>query len=134
MGRAPAQPPEIPGRYEPTTLTAYHERPLLPGESERPETRPQEKLLAAALLVVPLLPAMRVLPSHADAARIAIGAYIRGASTSPAKIDAYAHRVGRRPVIVETFKDWSIVPFEGAQLRAITRRGAVPLVTWQPAA
>jgi hypothetical protein len=84
-------------------------------------------LLAAALLLL-------VLPEQAGAARVAVGAYIPGASTSPHRIDAYSKRVGRRPVIVQMFKTWPLVPFDGRQLTPIARRGAVPLVTWQPAA
>lgn len=90
--------------------------------------RPGGKLLAATLLFAVLM-----LPARAGAARVAIGAYIPGASTNPAKIDAYAHLVGHRPVIVNMFKSWPIPPFAGQQLGAIARRGAVPLVTWQPA-
>ena len=74
-----------------------------------------------------------LLPAQADAARIALGAFIPGASTRPGKIDAYARQVGHRPVIVQMFKNWPIAPFYGRQLHAIERRGAVPLITWQPA-
>ena len=91
-------------------------------------TRPGGKVLATTLLLVVLM-----LPAQAGAARVAIGAYIPGASTNPGKIDAYAHVVGHRPVILNMFKSWPIAPFFGPQLSAIAQRGAVPLVTWQPA-
>jgi hypothetical protein len=100
-----------------------------PGGRKGLTTRPGGKLLATTLLLVVMM-----LPAQANAARVAIGAYIPGASTNPGKIDAYARVVGHRPVIVNMFKSWPIAPFYGPQLSAIARRGAVPLVTWQPAA
>jgi hypothetical protein len=83
--------------------------------------------LAAILLLL-------VLPGRAGAAGIALGAYIRGASASPGKIDAYARMVGRRPAVIQMFKTWPTDPFDHWQLNAIAVRGAVPIVSWQPAA
>ena len=93
------------------------------------QTRKAAPALACAVTAALLV----VLPAQADATRVALGAYIPGASTTPAKINAYAREVGHRPVIVESFKNWPLSPFYDRQLQAITRRGAVPLIAWEPA-
>ena len=71
-------------------------------------------------------------PAPAAAAPIALGAFIPGASEHPGLIDAYGRRTGRPPVVVSSYKDWSSLPFDRFELDAIWRRGAVPMVTWEP--
>jgi hypothetical protein len=61
-----------------------------------------------------------------------LGAWIPNSFEHPHLIDRYAQKVGRRPVIVSRYPNWSSPPFEAAALNAIWRRGAVPLVTWEP--
>jgi Glycosyl hydrolase family 26 len=70
--------------------------------------------------------------SPAAAAPIALGAYLPGSSENPAAIDAFARETGRRPVIVLTYKDWGSLPFSSTELDSIWRRGAVPMITWEP--
>ncbi|HXR30578.1 MAG TPA: glycosyl hydrolase [Solirubrobacterales bacterium] len=63
---------------------------------------------------------------------LAFGAYIPDAPYRPALIDTFAERVGRRPVIVLSYKDWGSLPFDSEELDSVWRRGAVPLLTWEP--
>jgi hypothetical protein len=87
--------------------------------------------IAICLLVAAALFAQS--PDSSTAATpIAFGAYVPGASENPGLIDAFARRVGRRPVIVLSYKDWSSLPFDSTELDAIWRRGAVPMITWEP--
>jgi hypothetical protein len=66
------------------------------------------------------------------AAPIATGAYIPGSSEDPSLIDDYAREVGRAPGIVLSYKDWSSLPFNDVELDSIWRRGAIPMITWEP--
>lgn len=68
----------------------------------------------------------------AAAAPIALGAYIPGASEHPGLIDGFAHQAGRKPAIVLSYKNWSSLPFDRAEFESIWRRGAVPMITWEP--
>lgn len=88
------------------------------------------RLLGLLLALVCAGPALEQ-PPEAQA-RIGMGAYIEGADTSPGRIDHYAHMVGRKPVIVNIYKDWGSSAFEQGQMSAIWRRGAVPMITWEP--
>jgi len=68
----------------------------------------------------------------APGARIALGAYIPNATHQPRAIDRYAGRVGRRPLIVASYKQWDTRAFVRDELRAVWRRGALPMITWEP--
>jgi Glycosyl hydrolase family 26 len=68
----------------------------------------------------------------AGAAPLALGAFLPGASEDPGLIDAFGRRAGRKPVIVLSYKDWSSLPFDRAELDSIWNRGAVPMLTWEP--
>jgi hypothetical protein len=70
--------------------------------------------------------------SPAAAGPLAWGAYIPGASEDATRIDRFARETGRRPVIVLSYKDWSSLPFDRAELDSIWRRGGVPMITWEP--
>lgn len=85
---------------------------------------------AAALLVtlgILLLP-----PAAARSAPIALGVFVPNAYQHPGWISAYGRQVGRQPVIVLSYKNWSIAPFERPELRRVWGEGAVPMVTWEP--
>ena len=82
------------------------------------------------LALVSTLAALSATP--AAAAPIALGAYIPGASEHPGLIDGFAHQAGRKPVIVLSYKNWSSLPFDRAEFESIWRRGAVPMITWEP--
>jgi Glycosyl hydrolase family 26 len=64
--------------------------------------------------------------------QIGFGAYIPNSYEYPGLIDRYARLVGRRPVIVSRYPNWSTAPFTHHAMAAIWDRGAVPLVTWEP--
>lgn len=71
-------------------------------------------------------------PTGAVAAPVAIGAYIPGYWKNPSLIDGYAKAVGRRPAIVLSYKRWDIKPFYPPELRQLQKRGALPMVSWEP--
>ncbi len=54
------------------------------------------------------------------------------ADRNPSLIDSFADRVGRRPVVVSSYKRWRLPPFVHSELEAVWARGALPLVTWEP--
>ncbi len=58
--------------------------------------------------------------SPAGAAPIALGAYMPGASDDPGLIDRFARQTGRAPVIVNSYKDWSSLPFDRAELESVS--------------
>jgi hypothetical protein len=72
------------------------------------------------------------MPAAAGAAPVAIGAYIPNQWNDPSLIDAYAREVGRPPAIVLSYKRWGVKPFYRPELRQIDRRGALPMVSWEP--
>lgn len=84
----------------------------------------------AALAVA--LAALVASPTAAPAAPIAVGAYVPDHWKDPTLIDKYAKQVGRMPAIVISYKRWDIKPFYRPELRQINRRGALPMVTWEP--
>ena len=71
-------------------------------------------------------------PCSAVPAPIALGAYLPEASEDPRMIDAFERQVGHPPTIVLSYKDWGTLPFDSAELDSIWRRGAVPMITWEP--
>jgi membrane-bound metal-dependent hydrolase YbcI (DUF457 family) len=88
---------------------------------------------AAAALLLALLALLAVAaPGQAEARQIALGAYIRGIEESPGLLDDYAEQVGRRPAIVGAYKRWDVTPFYRPELEEIARRGAVPMIGWEP--
>jgi hypothetical protein len=87
-----------------------------------------------AVRVAPWLIALSALalPAPALGHEIALGAYVPGATWHPGLIDRYAHRVGRQPVIVSSYQPWTVQPFQRPTLNEAWRRGAIPMVTWEP--
>jgi hypothetical protein len=63
---------------------------------------------------------------------VAPGVYLPEVGEHPGRINAYGKLVGRPPVIVSDYKQWDRVPFEPTELDAIWKRGAVPMITWEP--
>jgi len=72
------------------------------------------------------------LAASAQGQGIAIGARIPGAPEHPGLIDSYARAVGRAPAIVSYYREWNQAIFDAASLHAISRRHAVPMITWEP--
>lgn len=85
---------------------------------------------ACALLAA--LAAALLLPAGARSAPIALGVFVPNVYEHPGRIAAYGHRVGRRPAIVVSYKNWSVPPFDPPELRNVWKGGAVPMVTWEP--
>ena len=66
--------------------------------------------------------------------RIALGAYIPGAPGDPSRIDAYAKLTGAKPHIVMWYQAWegSGVTFDPGAADAVRKRGAMPVISWEP--
>lgn len=71
-------------------------------------------------------------PAHAAPARDAIGVYLPNAEEDPSLIDRYASSIGRQPAIVSLYRDWSTPLMNWEILEAISTRGAIPMITWEP--
>lgn len=76
-------------------------------------------------------------PAPAAPAGVALGAYISSAPWDPKKIEEYSKLVGATPAVVMWYQNWAggdrnKVEFAPASMEAVTRRGAMPLVTWEP--
>lgn len=63
---------------------------------------------------------------------VAIGTFISGSYAEPSLYDEWQSDTGHRPVILGSYKSWSIPLIDSGQLDDIWSRGAVPLVTWEP--
>jgi hypothetical protein len=97
-------------------------------------TRAAHRCLCLALSLAVLIGLTTAGPA-ADVARareIALGVYIPGVAQHPSRIDRYAGLLGRKPVIVSDYKQWDFAPFVEEELDGIWRRGAVPMITWEP--
>jgi hypothetical protein len=64
--------------------------------------------------------------------RVALGVYVPDALWGPVGLDRYVSEVGREPLIIGAYTRWPAPPFVPAQLARIWRRGAVPMITWEP--
>ena len=103
--------------------------------SSRIEARREAPLLSwivPGLLAATVSAALLLTPARAVAAPIAFGAYVPKGDRNPSLVQSFAHRVGRAPVIVSSYKRWRLAPFVRPELRAVWSRGAVPLITWEP--
>jgi beta-mannanase len=70
-----------------------------------------------------------------SASPIALGAYISGAPWDPSLIDQFTQLVGVAPAIVMWYQDWAhtgVREFDPVKMDAVTSRGAMPMVTWEP--
>ncbi len=88
-------------------------------------------LVAAAVTLVAL--GCLLAPAGAAArAPIALGVYLPDQWKDPSLIDAYAKQVGRSPAIILSYKRWDVKPFYKPELDQIAKRGALPMVSWEP--
>ena len=70
---------------------------------------------------------------HRAADRVALGAYIPGATDHPRRIERFVRKTGRRPAIIMYFRRLRDVrAFDARTLRRVRRAGAVPMITWEP--
>jgi len=91
---------------------------------------------AAASAVLALLFLTLFASAAAGGARegqpIALGAFIGDSYRYPSLYDQWADDVGRRPVVLNSYKAWTIPLIDEPQLQEMWERGAVPIVTWEP--
>ena len=92
----------------------------------RPPVAKARRLLAVSVICLLLLPAA------AQAAPISLGVFVPGVFDHPGRVSAYGRQVGRQPVMVLSYKNWSVEPFYTPELERVWDGGAVPLVTWEP--
>lgn len=103
--------------------------------SRRPEKRrkaPPISRLLLGVLAATTSAVLTLVPAQAAAEPIAVGAYVPDADWNPPLIDAFARQVGRAPAVISSYKRWRLRPFVRTELQAISRREAVPLITWEP--
>jgi mannan endo-1,4-beta-mannosidase len=94
-------------------------------------TRLVPRLAFGAGLTVVCLGVVAI-PVHAAPARDATGVYLPNAEWNPSVIDQYASSVGREPAIVSIYSGWSTPLLRLPALEAISARGAIPMITWEP--
>jgi hypothetical protein len=87
---------------------------------------------ARSLVALAVAAAVGIAPAAAPARLVAVGAFIPGAAENPSLIDAYAAKSGRKPVIVSWYREWKQRTFVSRTLDAVAKRGAVPMITWEP--
>jgi hypothetical protein len=106
------------------------------GNRETPNWR--RSLAATAVLIVVMVAVQGSAAGGASRAPVAeshgvaLGAYIPEALWRPGRIDSYARLVGRNPVVVSVYIRWPSLPFVRAALEEVWKRGAVPMITWEP--
>ena len=88
--------------------------------------------LLPGVLAATACAALALAPARVDAAPVALGVYVPKADQDPLLIDSFAKQAGRAPAMVSSYKRWRSPPFVSAELGAVWRRGAVPLVSWEP--
>jgi hypothetical protein len=71
------------------------------------------------------------LPANPAAARL-LGVTLTWSSTWLSTLDTYASTVGRRPSVVQTYRDMSTNLLNLSDMNGITSRGGTPLVTLEP--
>ena len=86
----------------------------------------------ARLLLAVSVTCLLLLPAGARAAPISLGVFVPDVFEHPGRVSAYGKQVGRQPVLVLSYKNWSVEPFYRPELERLSDGGAVPLVTWEP--
>jgi membrane-bound metal-dependent hydrolase YbcI (DUF457 family) len=102
------------------------------GRLEKRRQAPPISRLLPGVLAATISVVLTLSPARAAAESIAVGAYVPGADRNPSLIDSFARQVGRPPVVISSYKRWRLRPFVRTDLQAISRREAVPLITWEP--
>jgi beta-mannanase len=90
------------------------------------------KVIFTVMLIVLL---NTLIVSSSSISQITLGTYIAGAPEDPAKIDEFAKMVGASPALVMWYQDWAhrdMKNFNPTLMNAVTTRGAIPVVTWEP--
>ena len=77
-------------------------------------------------------------PTLASPSPIALGAFIPGAPSDPARIGLLADQIGRSPAMVSWYEAWGGATgvtgdvIDVRLLQAVAAAGAVPMITWEP--
>jgi mannan endo-1,4-beta-mannosidase len=87
---------------------------------------------AAATIIWLAAPSAQASPAARRGPPVAVGAFIHNSYQYPGLYDQYARKVGRRPVILGSYRGWSYRLIDTDQVGQIWRRGAVPMITWEP--
>ena len=93
--------------------------------SPRAAAKAGRALVASAICLL-------LLPAAARAAPISLGVFVPDVFEHPGRVSEYGNLVGRQPVMVLSYKNWSVEPFYPPELERLWDGGAVPLVTWEP--
>ncbi len=72
-------------------------------------------------------------PASAQTPSLAVGVALDDGDATASDLDAFASVVGRKPTIVQWYQAWSEPIFYSAQMTAVSQRGELPLITWDPA-
>lgn len=89
-------------------------------------------VLALALAVISVSACGAGTSRTQAAHRVALGAYIPGVAWAPNRISGYARTVGQDPAIVSEYRQWNDAAFLPHHLNGVWRRGAMPMITWEP--
>ena len=104
-----------------------------PSERRARERRfPLLSCLLPCVLAAILTAWLTLAPARAGASQTAFGAYIPKADERPGLTSSFAKRVGREPAILSSYKRWPTPLIVPSQLQAVWKRGALPLITWEP--
>ena len=115
--REPDQNPAAQARPEPTQARA---EPAPASAAPAPEAR------------VPAAPSRRE-PAVAPKNRVALGAFVPGATRRPVLFKRYARQTGHRPAILAYYRGWRDGQiFDRLTLNRVAREGATPMITWEP--
>ena len=103
---------------------------------QRAGRRPRPELCILAMLILFSVLQIKgrdvVAPVAGGSAELRLGVTIGGAAVDPARLDAFAERVGDMPSIVMVYQLWTEPLFDGPTVDAIAGRGATPMITWEP--
>ena len=72
-------------------------------------------------------------PSESPARTVALGVFISRMPSNPSVLDTFANLIGEKPAIAMWYQPWGDGgTFSARTANAVTDRGAMPLVTWEP--
>jgi membrane-bound metal-dependent hydrolase YbcI (DUF457 family) len=92
----------------------------------------RSRLIRAGAITAVLVVATLSGAHSAEAGRVGLGVYVPGSQEDPELIDSFTAQVGRSPLIVGSYEDWTRPLVDPSWFDAIWSRGGVPMVTWEP--
>ena len=114
------------------TSTPYPTVAARPGQSRAPSIGTPTTIVGSSAT-----PAATPVSASDPAGGIALGAYVSSAPWDPLKIDEFAQTIGAAPTIVMWYQNWAggdseKLAFAPGAMDEVVRRGAMPLITWEP--